>query len=185
MPDEFNPIIDQISKEYPAVGRHLRNIRIQRGDKSKFLSGGSIEFFPSWEKFNPNPGQHTIEIYDKKLVGDSLKSAITGDALHLMGGVDPITKTPYDPGFRKMKEAFSQTFTPQQVQMDLRNYNEARKNEGETRSFDDWLDSSRTDAYIRGYLFPDERDEWRKQGIYTPDQTQLLENIKAYLLQNQ
>jgi hypothetical protein len=43
------------------------------------------------------------------------------------------------------------------------------------------MDVSRTDAYLRGYLTPDANDEWRKQGVYTPEQTKILDEMKGYL----
>jgi hypothetical protein len=43
------------------------------------------------------------------------------------------------------------------------------------------MDRSRVDAYIRGYLTPDERDEWRQQGTYTDDQKRLLDQMQQYL----
>ena len=65
-------------------------------------------------------------------------------------------------------------------------YAEAQRNEGEKRSYGDWLQQSRIDAYIRGYVTPElggrYPDEWRKQGQYNaPAMKDAVEKIRQYV----
>ena len=130
VPDQDGTIIPNdeikkgISKEYPAIGRYLKNTTIQRAEKP-YEGAGGLEYFPAEELYNPNPGIPTIEIYDKNLSGSSLSSAIAGDMLHHLGGVS--SKGPNDPGFFKLKREFLQTITKEQDDLDRRVYGEAVK----------------------------------------------------------
>lgn len=166
MPD----LLAEIARQYPAIGRHRFTLRRGQGP-------GQLEFFPAWEERNPTPGEHTIEIRNPALTGQALQDAIAGDALHLLGAVDPRTGKAVDPAFRALKEQFLGTLTPEQVAVDRRVYGES----GDPRPFEQWMERSRGDAYLRGYLFPDAADEWRRQGVYTPEQQGLLERIRRYL----
>lgn len=169
--DEFAPVISNILNQYPALSGH--NWAARRGDVSQY--GGSLEFFNPDEPTNPYPGRPTIEVYDKNLTGDALQRAVFGDMLHYMPQVDP--------KFRDFREQFRGSLTPEQREFDRRKYNQLHSSGKETRSYDDWMDRSWLDAYIRGYLAPDERDEWRKSGTYTDKQTYLLEAMRHYLAQ--
>jgi hypothetical protein len=50
---------------------------------------------------------------------------------------------------------------------------------GEQRPFDDWMQQSRGDAYIRGKLAPDANDDWRD--VYTPEQQKTLADMFLHL----
>ncbi len=57
-------------------------------------------------------------------------------------------------------------------------------NNPDAMPFDKWMQMNRGDAYIRGYITPDQNDEWRKNNVYTDKQKVLLETMKAYLQGN-
>ena len=60
-------------------------------------------------------------------------------------------------------------------------YDRSRVERGERRTFAEWFDRSRLDAYIRGALAPDKNAEWLKGGVYTPEQQRLLGRMNQYL----
>lgn len=160
----------RIAEEYPALAPHKFEIVDSRGKPSKW--GGGIEFYPPGERENPRPGQPTIEVFDRNLKGPMLDRAIFGDMLHHMPAVDP--------EFSRMRDDFGASMRPEQLQVDERHYRDARAR-GEGRSFPDWHRQSQLDAYVRGYLAPDERDEWRQGGAYTTDQLNILEGMRGHL----
>mgnify|MGYP003649277085 CR=1 FL=1 len=89
-----------------------------------------------------------------------------------------------------MRRKFAELQSPQQKAMDERVYKKlSTPSEGssyvEKRPFEQWFERSRLDGYIRGYLYPDKNDEWRKQKVYTPEQIDLLEKMKSYLTSSQ
>ena len=138
---------------------------------------GQLEFYPPWEGRNPTPGLAHVEVYNRGLRGGGLESAVAGDLMHMLGAVDPRTSQPVDRDVFGFKQAYLRTMTPGQRAMDQRAYAQS----GDPRPFDDWMQQSRLDAHLRGYLFPDERDEWRLGGNYTPDQAALLEQLRFLL----
>ena len=168
--DEFSQLVEEIKRAYPALAPY--EFVIQRG-----TGEGHLEFYPAWEKHNPNPGRHTIEVRNPNLKGQALKDAIAGDMLHLLGSVDPRSGRAISPEFARLKQQFKATLTPQQLEVDKRVHAQS----GDPRPFDQWFDVSRLDAYLRGYLFPDEADEWRRQGVYTPEQQKILQQLQQHL----
>jgi hypothetical protein len=99
--------------------------------------------------------------------------------LHMLGAIDPRSGSPVDPQWLAMKNQLLAQRTPEAQAIDRRAYQQEEPNG--RRSFDDWMAQSRGDAYIRGYLTPDAADEWRQQGVYTPQMTQTLEMMQRYL----
>ena len=138
---------------------------------------GFIEFLGPDEPLNPTPGRPTITIIDReslfKQSGGDIETAIKAEKLHFLPEVDE--------NFAGMRRAFEQTLTSEQLAVDKRVYDENVKAGRENRSFEKWFEVSRLDAYIRGYIFPDKADEWRKQGVYTDDQKKLLDEAKSYV----
>lgn len=173
-PEEYDlqAALAKARSEYPALAKYPVTVqRYTGGDRP-----GYLEFYPPWEERNPNPGTITVEVY-KPMRGELLSRAIAGDLAHMAGAVDPRTGKPVDPAFYALKRQFATTLTPEQLAVDRR----AHQDEGDPRPFEDWHEQSRLDAYLRGWIFPDERDEWRRQGVYTPEQTKLLQRMQRYL----
>ena len=137
---------------------------------------GAVEFLGPDEPQNPTPGIPTIAILDKKRFEASFgeggrESAILGEKLHFLPEVDV--------EFAKMRRDFEKTLTPEQLAVDERVYQEVVDAGRENRSFEQWFEVSRLDAYLRGFIAPDKADEWRRQKVYTPEQVELLEKAKA------
>lgn len=171
-------VVQNVAKRYPTLAPYLSDARVQWGDPEEFKkNGGHLEFFPPWEQYNPNPGKVTLELYDRDMKGRALEDAIAGDMLHHLGSVDPNGRE-IDPAWRYMRDKVIAGRSPEAVEMDKRAYAEAMKN-GEQRPFDQWMDQSRADAYVRGYITPDAADNWKD--AYTPQQRATLEAMKAHL----
>lgn len=164
-------ILQEIYKEYPQLSQYPFEVIDSRGKPSPH--GGMIEFYPPDELYNPKPGKPTLEVFDKKLTGDSLKKAIFGDMLHYLPMVDS--------HFASGRDEVIKSLTPEQLAVDKRAYDTAVKTRGEKRPFADWFAINRQDAYLRGYLAPDSRDEWKD--AYTPAQTDMLKGLQQYLKQ--
>lgn len=133
--------------------------------------GGSIEFYPPDELYNPAPGNATIEVFDPGLQGEALERAVFGDMLHYM----PMANEE----FSNLRDKFADTITDEQSAIDKRAYKRSQDMFGENRPYQDWFDISRLDAYIRGYLAPDDRNEWAE--VYTPEQIKILDQMKNIL----
>jgi hypothetical protein len=186
MPNAFPQIVRQandplqaVGMTYPRLRPYLPNVQVQQG-KPSAGDPRQLEFYPPWESENPNPGKITIELL-RKFGQSEAANAVGGDLLHYIGAVDPRTNKPIDPQYWKMKQQLMAARTPQQQALDRRIY-DGEVQRGEKRSFQDWLEQSRLDAYIRGYITPDKTDEWRKHGFYSTDpMRESVEHIKKYL----
>ena len=165
----MNEILQEIYKEYPQLGQYPFEVIDSRGKKSPH--GGVIEFYPPDELYNPLPGKPTLAVFDENLKGEALKKAIFGDMLHYLPEVDP--------QFAAGRDSVIKSLTPEQLAVDKRAYDTAVKSYGEKRPFADWFAVNRQDAYLRGYLAPDSRDEWKD--AYTPAQTDILKGLQQYL----
>ena len=161
--------LSEVQKQYPFLSG--LGIEAAYGDPKRNTGGGYLEFYPPDEERNPRPGVPYIEMYDRSVRGPDLVNMLFGDALHYVPVVDK--------DFASMREQFSATLTPRQREVDQRAYQRAMREYGESRKFDDWFNVSRLDAYIRGYLAPDKNNEWA--GIYTPQQKEILEQMRARL----
>ena len=177
-PENLEPVKARIAEKYPALRPYVVEARLQWGDKANNKGGGALEFFPQWELNNPNPGAITIEVYDRKLKGKWLEDAIAGEMLHQLSSVDPRTNEPVDRTWRDMRDKLMAARDSGSIAIDNQAYAGAVAR-GEARTFDQWMDDSRADAHVRGYITPDERNEWRN--AYTPLQREVLEEMKRYL----
>ena len=176
--------LSDVQKQFPRLAPYLSNVMVQQGKKAAGDDRG-LEFYPPWESKNPNPGKITLELFDK-IQGPALTSALGGDLLHYLGGIDPKTQKPVDPQYYAMKQAVLKARTPQQDALDRREYQNAVRTQGEKRPYDQWLQQSRIDAYIRGYVTPElggkYPDEWRKNGFYKdPNMLKAVNAIQQYV----
>lgn len=175
-PEDFSPAINRIGQTYPALRQHLGNVVVQRGTAS---DGRQLEFYPPWEDDNPNPGKITLELYNKGLKGNDLHEAIAGDLLHHLGSIDPRTNQPVDPAWMDMKQKLIQSRGLSHNIMDAAAYHR----ESDPGSYDDWMQRSRADAYIRGGLFPAQNPDWQKpgRGAFTPEMHGIFDQMRSYL----
>ena len=85
-----------------------------------------------------------------------------------------------DPTIKNVYQKFQQSMTPEQQSILADQYQYAQKNEGETRSFEDWKQSAGIPGFFRGYAF----DQWPKEftdKAYTPEQKQMFDGMMQYL----
>jgi hypothetical protein len=169
-------LLGAVAQQYPALAPHLGNFIVQWGPAQ--ADARQLEFYPPWERDNPNPGKTTLELYNRDLNGAALQNAVAGDALHLLGAVDPRTGEPVDQRYYAMKQQLLGSLTPQQQSIDRRAY-ERERAFGDPGPYDDWMQRSRLDAYIRGRLTPDANDAWGR--AYNTQQLNLLEGMRNYL----
>lgn len=174
-PSDLPAIMGRVQQQYPALSPYLGNASVQWGGPQS--DGRQLEFYPPWERDNPNPGRTTLELYKPQMQGNALVKAIGGDMLHHLGGIDP-NGNPVDPQWLAMKRALVGSLTPDQLAVDKNAHLQAQM-QGDPRSFDDWMQSSRADAYIRGKLTPDAADQWKD--VYNPQQNALLAGMRQYL----
>lgn len=165
-----NNVLQDLFKEKPGL-KKFQDPSSTNVLFSDALKGGGrqLEYWPKTEDGtvdnpHPNPGNTTLEIFnpDLKRNPKMLKDALYGDLLHGMTN---------DPNLSAMRKQFSKNFTPQSL-----DFENSRGG----------INNSRLDAYIRGYLAPDQDDEWRinqqKHGdIYSPKQLEILTKMQRYL----
>ena len=154
------------------------SIRTQR--KGEYVP--TIELYGALDNLDPETGRAT-----------SLAGAIFGDMLHQLSSKDPdgnyIEERAGAPQFQALLEQFDETIrtTPSKSDPEItqlekaRELWEGRKSEDEKGSFDDYWNHSGRDAWVRAYLSPDERDEWRRQDLYTDEQIGLLDRMLSLL----
>ena len=159
-----NQSFDRVMKQYPSLSGLGLSARTGQG-------GGYAEFYPSDEGRSPNPGIPTIEVRDKGLSGSDaeLDATIFGDALHQM----PLS----NPDFRAAKSEFMASMGPFEHRVLQSMYAQAI-GEGDQRSYEDFVDQSGADAFIRDYMFQEHGtipggrpfvDGWpNRDGAYMP-----------------
>lgn len=168
--DPMEAVLGGITQKYPGLAAQPWAVVDSRGQRAKF--GGGLEFYPPEDNKNPRPGKATVEVFDPSLQGDALEAAIFGDMLHHMPSADMY--------YGKMRSDLQSSLSPEQLAIDRKEFERAKKEDGEDRSFDDWMSGSRLDAYIRGKIAPDETDDWRT--AYTPGQEKILADMLKYLM---
>jgi hypothetical protein len=85
-----------------------------------------------------------------------------------------------DPFLKERYQQFSSSFTPEQQQTLKEQYEWYQKHPEfkETRPYEEWANIVGVPGYFRGYTF----DQWKdSQGAYTPQQLQLLNQVRQYL----
>lgn len=169
--DVLQQLLAQIGQQYPALAPYAQQWRVQSGVPAH--PSYQSETYPPWERDNPNPGTWTTEAYSREFGVPGL----TGEMLHALGAVDPRTQSPVDPQWLALKNQLIGQRTPRHEEIDRRAY----QAEGDRRGFDDWMQQSRADAYVRGYLTPDAADNWRRGGVYTPPMARTLDQMQQYL----
>jgi len=176
---KFNKILQKILIEKKGLGKNfnLDNTQIifatpERINLNKKIGGGGgLEWWPK-EEVGPKEFGHptqqktnVIEIYDERLKNNPLllEQAVIGDLLHGMIK---------DKKFNQLRVAFIKNFTKETSLFE-------KKRGG--------LTASRIDAYIRGYLNPDQNAEFLKahkktKRVYSPKQIKILKQMKQYIL---
>lgn len=169
-PNIASQVVPGVEAAYPALSGS--GLQVVDSRSNGMNDNRQLEYYPANESWNPLPGKPTIDVFNPAIKGQGFQDAVAADMLHGLPQRDPT--------WRAYREQFKTTLTPRQQAIDRQAYAEDRA-QGETRSYGEWMDGNRVDAYLRGYLFPDANDEWRKGGVYTPQQSQVLDRMRAYL----
>jgi hypothetical protein len=168
--------LDPIYEKFP----RLRSNDFRLVVDPELMGGqGDIEFIRAGDSTYPegpviNEDNPTIALRSLES-NPNLQRRILGDMLHDL----PET----DEKFNSMREEFKTSMTPGQKDLDRRVYKEAILPEGtskhaygEDRSYEDWHDRSRLDAWVRGRIAGQWGDEY-----YTDKQKEITDNMVRYL----
>ena len=170
-----NEIVQNIYSKYPRL-EQLGDIEIIFSPEKYEEGKGQLEFYHKGEDLSPDPSKTIIEIFNPDLKDEWLEKAIVGDMLHGLPGKDL--------EFTDLRNEFKESLNDQQQQQALKMWkNQEAREDHPPRSFEKAFDVSILDAFIRGYVMPDENNEWRN--FYTDDQKQILEEMKGLLEQPQ
>jgi hypothetical protein len=168
-----------VATTYPALAPHISKVKVYDATPSKQqqADGDGLETYLPWDSWNPHPGKLTQELYRKFQTKEQLRDALAGDMIHLAGAVDPKTNKPVDPDYYAMKQEVKKARNQKQIDMDYRAYKES----GDKRSFGKWFEDSRGEAYVRGRLFPDEKDKWKHVYEDNPKLKKAVDKVGKYL----
>lgn len=178
-------MLSEITQQYPRLGKY--DWQLVEGDPNKNMGGGYLEFYSPNDRDNPFQGKPTIEVYPStaKLPREELKQMIYGDMLHYLPQVDP--------KWNKLRGNLANSFTDQQNRVNRMAYQrELSRNlnlgepwsrpvreGGQMRPYSEFMDMNRLDAWVRGALAPDRRNEWA--GAYNPEQMKIIESMRTLL----
>lgn len=180
-PNEYSKVLEDVGAEYPALAPHTKNYMVYQALQPRDEKGNSLETYLPWEDWNPHPGKIVSELYQKFSDPQELKNAIAGDLIHYLGAKNPKTGEPVDQTYYDLKQAVKKARSPEQKAIDYKEYKNSVKNEGEKRSFNQWFDDSRGEAYVRGRLFPDHNDEWKQWYEENPKLAKAVDEVGRYL----
>jgi hypothetical protein len=140
---------------------------------------GHLEYWPREETGTPDHphptgGQNTVlEIFSDELKNNPelLERAIRGDMLHGMKA---------DPHFNGLREQFKAAYTPETIE-----WLKSKATAGGDAAGGETSDATH-DAFHRGWINPDDRDEWRQHHqatgtLYSPEQLKVLEQMDNYI----
>ena len=181
MAEPYEEAMSIVNQQYPMIGQH--HIGVSKGTGPYYS-----EFYSPWESGKPDaphpvPGTPHILLHEKGIAfqGQDLQNLLAGESLHHLGSVNPTTNQPVDPLWYKWKQYFSTFATLEQTRADRQAYLDEVKNNGETRSFDQWYDQSREEVWLRHGLFPLASEATDKTDWFSLKQKQLLQYMKSYL----
>ena len=160
---EFGSIVEEIYGEMPVLKKY--DFQVGRSERTSDI-GQSEYYHAETEDLSPSPSRNYIEI----LAGATrdpvqLKKMIWGEMLHALGADDK--------QWQQMRKEYMQERNTSDIALDARTWKES----GEERSYPDWMEQSRADAYIRGSLWGDE--EWTK--MQHPPQREIIGRMSRYL----
>lgn len=179
--EDFQPLIASIGQQFPALQPHLQNLVVQRGTPSGPDDDRQLEFYPPWESNNPNPGKLTTELFNKNIAGQDLTETVAGDMLHHLGGTNPATGQPVDPAWMALKQRLIAARGVPQSLMDAEAYQREKASPYGAAPFDEWLKNNRSDAYIRGGVFPKQNPQWQNGEMFTPAMQGVIGEMRSYL----
>jgi hypothetical protein len=161
---DYSAVLSAIGEKYPWAAKLGFEVLPGEGP-------GHFEFYPPDESHNPRPGKPTIEIRNKELSGEWLERGMLGEMLHYLPQVDET--------FRGLKDELVQSMPKSEWNFAFEKWQRERA-KGDRRPFDQWFDMTHSDALIRGWLTPDQADEWRKQNVYDDNMKRVLQKIQQH-----
>jgi hypothetical protein len=174
-----NQILLDILRENKGMGNVFSpentSIIFSNPERTSKAGRRQLEYWPPSETGTPGfprpegySGKHILEVYSEFLRKNPqfLKQAVYGDMLHGLGDEDK--------KFALLRNQFTQNYTPTTQHMISRLLQQGDNR----RSIDD--------MYIRGWISPDARDEFRKaqasgENRYSPQQLKILQDIQNYV----
>lgn len=170
-------LVAQAAAAYPP----LRGLDIASVTTPDQQDERALEFWPPGEEgdtAHPRPSQLPIDRIGVQLLRNGLKPKdIAADVVsHYLVNNDPALQ----PLYQQFAATFNEPGPRQRLERD---YDYARKNEGETRPFDVWAERTRIPAYFRGYVFQQWPDDFNAVA-FTPQQKQILDQASSYLTSN-
>lgn len=165
-------VFDQAREQYPILDKHGVVGVINPKEGSNML-----EFWPPGEPGSDDAKRPAQVPIDKP--GVEVYSGKT-TPLDILGDVTSHHLVKSDPVIKQQYEDFQSSINPQQQQILQSQYEYAKKNDGESRPYDQWLEASGMPAYFRGYAFKQWPEEFN-QRAYTPAQRQGFDKMMNYL----
>lgn len=181
--DPYAPMLQSVRRDYPLLANIP--ISIGRNPTGEYQS----EVFQPWDKDNPTPNQFHIElrhVLDQPQKPDDIRRLLIGESFHHLGAVNPQTGQPVNPRWYALKQEVINNMGDRDLANAKRNWANAVKNGGETRTFAQWMQESAIDQFIGGTMFPPSTEqEWidRARDIprYNPQQSAVIEQMRQLL----
>lgn len=180
--DPYAPIIQSMNRDFPLIANIPFSV-------SKGQGPYWSEVYQPWDKENPTPNQFHIELRkwaEQPHSDDDTRRLLTGEMFHHLGAVNPTTGQPVNPQWYGLKQEVINTMAPNDFKNAQLNWANAVKNEGEKRTFAQWMQESNIDQWIGGTMFPLSKDqEWldraRDLPRYNPQQAKVIEQMRQLL----
>ena len=173
--------VQAVGQRFPRLLPHLAQSVVGYGTPRGPDDNRQLEFYPPWERDNPNPNRNTIEIYNRNLRGPALQAAIAGDLLHALGSIDPRNGRAIDSNFLDMQRRLGGVRNADALRVDRAAYERDRAAPygAGVGGYDQWDQRSRIPAYVRAGLFPENNPEWAN--AITPEMRPVLNEMRTYL----
>jgi hypothetical protein len=180
---DYSAAAQTVRKKYPI----LSNVPIK---VTKAPGPYEDETYQPWGEDNPDPGNLSIQIrHARPKTQQELENIVTTESMHYLGTRKP-SGEPVNPAWWNLKQQFRQAMTPRDMELAKQHWQEEQQQfastggkEGDKRSFDDFMNQSYLDMFMRGYMFPQSQgQEWvERQGHWPPAQAKILDQMQTLL----
>lgn len=176
MPDTVNnDIFQKTIAEFPLLKKYGINGKVSPDTSSSNV----LEFWAPGEAGSDTtarPKEFPLDKPGVELYGDRAKTSdVAGDIVsHYLVEKDQTIKDYY--------QKFTGSITTEQKSILQAQYQWAKENEGEQRSFGDWVKNTGMPGYFRGYAFKQWPDEFNDKA-YTSEQRKMFDEMMDYIKQ--
>ena len=160
----FGQMEARLRQKYPIFD----DVKIVDSRAKGVSSGRKLEYYS--EDDSPT-NSRMVEVFDPSLQGKVLEDAVLGDLLHAAKELSP--------QFKDLRTMLQRTKTAEQTMHDKQMYDHNRQKYGETRPYAKWMEHSRLDAFIRGYVV----NQWPGYS-YTPQQKAIMDQMMVVVGSN-